>query len=516
MNSRNQILRRKFLAGSAGGLGLITAAIAGCGEVQTVTERVVEVVTKEVPVERVVTREVVKEVPVEVEKEVKVEVEVEKVVEVEKEKIVEKIVTKVVKEAAPMVKAQAVTYWHVWGGPRLPLIEDQVTGFEERNPHIKVRHTLISQTGMDEKYLTAIAGGDPPDVIMLHGQRHFVAFSDNDVLTPLDELMRIDNIPKDTWFDYEVDVYTWDGKMFAAPFSTSTNLNLFFWNKAQAQEVGLDPDMQPQTWSELEEAAEKLTVLDGDKVERVGVDPLLGGFRSNYWFRTWTFMNNGRIASPDRKQVLYNSDEGKGALGWLVDFYDATYGGFENVRPIVSGGRAFRNSFLEGKLSSLFDGIWMFLIMEAQAPDVDWGVAHVPYNDRNPAARTQYMIEGAWGYAIPTGVKNPDGAWEFLKWTTADEGNREFFIPQVRPSPVKEFNKDPRFGEKFPDAWKLALEVMDLSVHSPASPVQEKLNEITLQMQEEALLHKRTPEDAIEWGATESQKEVDKWWEQRG
>ena len=47
---------------------------------------------------------------------------------------------------------------------------------------------------------------------------------------------------------------------------------------------------------------------------------------------------------------------------------------------------------------------------------------------------------------------------------------------------------------------------MDLSVHSPASPVQEKLNEITLQMQEEALLHKRTPEDAIEWGATESQK----------
>ena len=85
----------------------------------------------------------------------------------------------------------------------------------------------------------------------------------------------------------------------------------------------------------------------------------------------------------------------------------ATYGGFENVRPIVSGGRAFRNSFLEGKLSSLFDGIWMFLIMEAQAPDVDWGVAHVPYNDRNPAARTQYMIEGAWGYAIPTGVKNP-------------------------------------------------------------------------------------------------------------
>jgi hypothetical protein len=66
------------------------AAFAGCGETQIVTEKVIEVVTREVPVEKIVTQIVEKERVVE--KEVPVEVQVEKVVTqiVEKERVVEK------------------------------------------------------------------------------------------------------------------------------------------------------------------------------------------------------------------------------------------------------------------------------------------------------------------------------------------------------------------------------------------------------------------------------------------
>ena len=96
---RTAVSRRRLLQGAAAGLfGAAGAAVlAACGETQVVTKEVI----KEVPVERVVTKEVIKEVPVEtvVTKEVIKEVVVERVVT--KEVIKEVMVT-----AAPAMEQE--------------------------------------------------------------------------------------------------------------------------------------------------------------------------------------------------------------------------------------------------------------------------------------------------------------------------------------------------------------------------------------------------------------------------
>jgi multiple sugar transport system substrate-binding protein len=509
MRLRHLNRRRLLQSVSLGGLG--AAVLAACGETITITKEVPVEVIKEV---QVAGATVVKEVKVEVAgktviKEVEVPVEVVK--EVVKEVVVEKIV-----EVESKLEAQAVTYWHAWNQSRLPLIEKQIAAFEEQHPHIKVRHTLITQQGMDEKYTTAIAGGDPPDVIMIHGQRHVLAFAENEVLTPLDDFMAKDGINPDIWFDFEMSTYAWKGKQWALPYATGTNFHLFFWNKDLYKEAGVDPEYFPKTWSEFDELSAKLTKKDGDEYVRIAGDPLRGASPTNPWSREWTFLNAGEISSDDRKTVLYNSPEGKGALRWAVEYYNKHYGSYENVKGIVSGARTqFRTAYKNQVAATCCDGIWMFGWHGGNMPGVEWGAAHVPYNGDNPAAKNRYLVEGGWGYGIPKGVRNEEAAWEFLKWTTAGEGNLEFFVPQTRPSPVREYNKDPRFAEKYPEAWKLALEVMDASEYSPAAPVQTKLNDITFQMEEEALLQKKSPEEAVEWAAGEAQKELDKWWEQQ-
>ena len=115
-HSRAGVSRRRVLKGATAGLfGAAGAAVlAACGETQVVTKEVIKevpvetVVTKEVvkevPVETVVTKEVVKEVPVEklVTTEVVKEVEVIKEVAVEVEKVVTKEVIKEVQVEAPM------------------------------------------------------------------------------------------------------------------------------------------------------------------------------------------------------------------------------------------------------------------------------------------------------------------------------------------------------------------------------------------------------------------------------
>lgn len=416
--------------------------------------------------------------------------------------------------AAAKTSPVEITFWHVWGGARIPLVEQQIKEFEERFPGIKVNHELISAQGMMEKYLAAMAGGMPPDVIMIHGRDHLPAFAARKALIELDKYMERDGIQaSDVWYKAEYETYQWQGKTYALPFATGTGFFLLFYNKGHFKDAGLDPNRPPRTWSQVEEYTKRLTVRKGDDFERIGFDPAQGCTVANYIFREWLFLNDGHVISPDGRKILFNSPEGVETLKWLVRFYDSQYGGYDKVRAIVSGpGPApYREAFQLGKVSMLVDGVWLPLTISKDAPHIDYGIAVMPYNDRNPKARLRNIVEGGWGYAIPKGAKHPDEAWEWLKWTCIDKGNLDFFKAQLRPSPVIKLNNDPFFAKSSP-FWGIIQESLEKSEYSPASPVQSKLNEITMQMLEEALLRRRTPEDAIKWAASESQKVLDDWW----
>jgi ABC-type glycerol-3-phosphate transport system substrate-binding protein len=87
-----------------------------------------------------------------------------------------------------------VKFWHVWGGARLEMIEAMIADFQALYPHITVEHTLLDQTDMVQKYLTAVASGDPPDVIMVHGANFFQSFADQGALMSLDDYIAADGM----------------------------------------------------------------------------------------------------------------------------------------------------------------------------------------------------------------------------------------------------------------------------------------------------------------------------------
>ena len=130
--SRRQALRGGALA-LAGGVG--AAALAACGEEKIVTKEVI----KEVPVQTIVTQEVIKEVEVativtqEVIKEVPVQQIVEK--EVIREVIVEKIVERA-RERAPGVDAHLLSkIVDIGGEPWDPIVGGEVSYFTFTNPN---------------------------------------------------------------------------------------------------------------------------------------------------------------------------------------------------------------------------------------------------------------------------------------------------------------------------------------------------------------------------------------------
>ena len=139
----SRMTRRNLLrASSAGALGAAGAvALAACGEtVRTVTQEVPveKIVIKEVPVDKIVQKTQIKEVPV------------EKIVEktkVEKQ-VVEKVVTRIVKEMVPQKQAVRLEFSTDWSkGVRAETHKFMAKEYNKANPHVTVDILIISGSG---------------------------------------------------------------------------------------------------------------------------------------------------------------------------------------------------------------------------------------------------------------------------------------------------------------------------------------------------------------------------------
>jgi multiple sugar transport system substrate-binding protein len=410
-------------------------------------------------------------------------------------------------QTAPASSASGtIKFWHVWGGDRQPIIEKMIADFQGKQPGIKVEHTVLSQQGMYEKYLTAIAGGDPPDVLMLN-TRELPNFAGRGALRGADDLIERDKIDvKATFYPGELSASRFRDKMYGLPLAVGGASYLVFWNKAHFKEAGLDPEKGPKNWTEFADMSKKLTKGSGGAFERIG--SLYWVSDGNNW-RQWAYSNAGSLFSADGMKVTFDAKENVESLQWVVSNLNEQYGGYEKIRSFATqpgpGGAEGNQSFFQGKISLHLNGVWHFLQLSKEAPQLDYGVGLFPANDKNPAAKQVQIVDGVWNYVIPKGAKNVDAAWELIKYSCAGQGQADFFKAQGRPSVVPKYNEDPEYSRenKF---WPVVQEGLKITVAIPVTQVYAEDLKILAQYTEEALVGKRSPEDALKQATLEAQK----------
>lgn len=413
--------------------------------------------------------------------------------------------------AAPVT----IKFLHVWGGARIPLMEEQIADFQRLHPDIKVQAQIIPQEGMNEKYLTSIAGGDPPDVIMLQ-RNQLPFFASQNALMPLDNFIIRDKMNlREIFYDAEVELCTWMGKVYALPNATAAGWNLLYYNKDMFKAAGLDPKKAPQTWQDMEQAQAKLSKIVGSTIYQLGVvvrspDPTLDAF-INVWLAT----NNGMVLSSDRKKVMINNKEGVETLRWLADFVKRS-GGYQNIltflQTLRGPGGPIPVGFYNSKIAMMVDGVWMFFQIPNEAPKgFNFGVALIPYNGNNPEARSVELVDGGWSFAIPRGAKHPEAAWEWLKYSCAGEGNKKFFQAQLRPTPIRKFNEDPFYHKSNP-YWDVVLKNLATAKFSPPLPVTPQIKQLIRDQVDLVLYGQKSVEEGLNQAAREAQKIVDEWW----
>jgi multiple sugar transport system substrate-binding protein len=388
-----------------------------------------------------------------------------------------------------------------------------IAGFQEEFPDITVNNVPQTWDRRDEIVTTALAGGDPPEIIMASRQE-IVKFADSGAIAPITAFVEAEGIDPEAYYPSEISSMWWKDQLYALPMPTAGGeTGLYFYNTTLFEEAGLDPESPPETWDELDAAAEKLTKRSSDgAIEQMGASLPV----THLAFLAQLYTNNGSLYSEDMKTATFNSAEGIETLQWLLDFTNKHYGGHQNFLDWEASIQEGEDRFHQQRLAIQFQNVSQFFHIKNKAPDVQYSIHFRPYNGNNPDAKSQGVaaMSFGWGYIIPSSLDPAvqEAAFKFVKRITWDEeGAATFMLEQERPSPLIAFNENPEYAELNPH-WDKVLQALENDVSIGIVPVQGEVFSTLTDYVELVAFEEMSVEDGLNAAAEEAQGILDDYW----
>lgn len=153
-----------------------------------------------------------------------------------------------------------VTWWHAMGGELGAKLEEIVAGYNASQSEYVVNP--VYKGNYAETMTAAIAAfraGEQPDIVQVFEVGTGTMMAAKGAIYPVYQLMADHgaNFDPKAFLPAVVGYYTdTDGNMLSMPFNSSTPI--LYYNKAVFEAAGLDPNMPPKTWADMETYSRKI------------------------------------------------------------------------------------------------------------------------------------------------------------------------------------------------------------------------------------------------------------------
>ena len=309
---------------------------------------------------------------------------------------------------ASEAEEQVVKFWYHFDNPETalnPLIEK----FERENPGIRIEAERVAWDVYNQKLLTAVAGGYPPDVaqVKLWWQPQLVEMG---ALLPLDDYIASwggkDDIYENVW---ELTRYT-DGKQYYMPLQMV--ILYLYYRQDMFDELGLEV---PKTREEFLDTAKKLTRdTDGDGVVDVYGFGIRGARGGHDWWGTFVLSSGAQFFDKNGNSGL-TTPEAIAANQWFIDLYRV-----HKVSPPTTPSDGFKEiiaNMISGRTAMTIHHLGSAAQMEEAL------------GDRISAAPVPRGTEGYWTSfgdeenAVFAATKVPDAAFKWAAFLAEAENN---------------------------------------------------------------------------------------------
>ncbi|TWD96550.1 carbohydrate ABC transporter substrate-binding protein (CUT1 family) [Neobacillus bataviensis] len=294
----------------------------------------------------------------------------------------------------------------LWDKNVSPAVDKSIEAFKKQHPDIKVNVTYTPWEDYWTKLKTSIGGGKGPDVFWMNGP-NFYQYTSSGFIKDLEPFIKNDSeYKKDKYFPAVVDLYTYQGKLFAAPyFIDSVGL---YYNKKLFDDAGVPYPDENWTWDDIEKVGKKLS----NKEKGIyGYSADIKTSQSVYY--DLMHQAGGYIISEDKKKSGFDSPESKGAFHFIKKLID------EGISP-----SAKTVMETEGKQLFLSGKVAMIPAISVSAGEFKGvlgdklGVAPLPKGKQKAS-----IVHGI-GWAMNAKTQNDKAAWDLIKALSGKEGEK--------------------------------------------------------------------------------------------
>lgn len=268
--------------------------------------------------------------------------------------------------------------------------------------HDDIEVTLEVYGGeFDTKISAGMGSNDMPDVMYMW---NYPAYSQG--LEPLDSYIEKEGEDyKKNFYDTLWNYNSYDGSTYGIPIGFTTHA--LFYNKDIFAEAGIDEPTNDWTWEDVQAASKTITEkCEGKKGFSFQMKPDPYDYEMYLW-------SNG-TAYVDAEGTLegnLNSDKAKEVFQMFQDM--------EKEGSAVATEKSGTDEFRAGNTGMYVYGSWSINTLKEDG--VNFGVVNIPSFGSQPSI----SILSSSGISMSKDSKNKEAAWEFIKFWTSEEMNKE-------------------------------------------------------------------------------------------
>jgi len=356
----------------------------------------------------------------------------------------------------------------VWGSDLdAQVYQHRLDLFHEQNPNITVELVYIP-SDYSQKVQTMIAGGTSPDILEIAEDVH--SYSSKDQIIPLNDFVASSGLDLNARYGETgglTGAYSMNGNLYAMP--DRGGALILYYNKDMFDAAGLSYPTKDWTWVEFLDAAQKLTLRDGDTVTQYGW--AAGGWWP--WWMSFIYMNGGAVLDENGQPVV-NSPEAVEAIQFYNDLV-YTYKVAPSPEDYANLGTNSPDPlFAQGKVAMATTGFWG--ISGLQGATFNWDIAPLFKNTQNAT-----VIFGS-GFAISSDCQYPEEAWKVIEFLTSEEGQAPIVeFMEDAPANIAVLNSDAFLNQSWSDKpinMAALGEAADSAFTLPLSPKWNEMNTI--------------------------------------
>ncbi len=298
-------------------------------------------------------------------------------------------------------KTTTITFWTAYSsdGPEVKRIEKVVIPFfEKTHPGIQVKHVAIPYDQLHQKLVTAVAGGELPDVV--RSDIIWVPELANlGVLVPLDQALPDFKSIASKVYPGPLATNSWRGHYYGLPLDTNTRI--WIYNPKTLKDLGFSGP--PKSFAALKSMA----AAAKSKGVYLYAETGTGGWN----ILPWIWSGGGALTNKTYTKAsgYLNGPKSVAAVQMLVDLYKA--GEMPKVIVDSNAGLGAYDGISQGKYDATLDGPWSFAIFSAAYKNTPLAGSLVPAGPGGSVS-----VVGGEDIVLTKASKNKAAAEEFVRF----------------------------------------------------------------------------------------------------